>query len=191
MKVIQKGLLTAIFLLGALAGAQAKSKDWILYDFETDTEGWVNEPKNPIKPVHSTNEAHNGRGSLCCVYPFKKGKGVDTVDVQVKPEQPIDCSPKECKGLAAWIYVEKGQQVVASMYTQSGPAWLWKQGPQVTSQGKRWVQVLLPKSDIVVPSDVRCLGIYIYNSREGESPVYIDQIEAVGLKPPEPAANQP
>jgi hypothetical protein len=166
--------LIHLFLVAAAGAANV-----ILYDFETDAEGWATEWGAKSEPVQSTKFARHGTGSLLFEHEF--GKKNETAGVRIQFPAPRDfATDSGFAGFSAWIFIPIGDEWEAQMYIHNGENWDWSEGQLYKKLEPGWHQLFIRPEQIQDAGKIRDIGIQVKNFKlAGKASVFIDQVEAL------------
>lgn len=168
-------------LLLAVGGAAAKSV--MLYDFETDVQGWENEV-DPATGSSAPAELSRGRarsGTSSLAFDFHFGKGARILHCRVKEGFQKDMSDERFQGFSAWVFIPSGlPNWEIKMFVRSGPTWAWGEGKTLKGLQPGWHRVDIGRDKIQYPGMIQDLGVEIMNFFEDiETTIYIDQVETL------------
>lgn len=148
---IQRHLLDAKNVIGKPVylgefGITADRKAAILYDFDTDAQGWSVD-WNYTGPIQVESPSRNSNGAIYYI------TNIDAVNTSsgariVYPESGRDFSVYDY--FSGWVYlpIYAPADLTAEMYMHSGPEWKWASGRNVPLVPGAWTQVKLTKSQI-------------------------------------------
>jgi hypothetical protein len=172
--------MLGIFLalpIGAPAQAPAPAPAGVLYDFETDLEGWrADWGCTEGGPETSQAQAHKGKSSIVCHHKF--GKGDESAAVTVTFDEPKNLTGSK---LSAWIFLpEHSGTWQAQIYVRSG-----EDKTPVFSRMKDglkagWNQVVMSSGEMPDAGDVQEMGVQVKNWNAKRSlEFFVDEIEIV------------
>jgi mannan endo-1,4-beta-mannosidase len=144
----------------------------ILYDFESDTQGWVVEQNqaNATNPTISTIAAFSGTHSLLSTFDLTKAGGFELTKVQAADLSAV-------KKISAKVKLSTGTANIR-LYVKSGSNWDWHDSGSVLVDASEFKTLTIPLDVTWGLDKVQSIGIKVEPvSGAGNAAVYVDSIE--------------
>lgn len=167
----------------------------VLYDFESGTQGWVNDTSiyydnNFGVPTTAASPVHAGGKSLAVPIDFTdKHLGTGDIINDAVYVWPGSLNLSGYPGVTVYVRVSQGPgngnpayPIVGSVYVKTGSSWDFKEGDQIPLIRNRWYKLTISfaAKGVLNTNDVKEIGVHVYGSNydQGTAVLSLDSVQA-------------
>jgi hypothetical protein len=165
----------------------------VLYDFESGTQGWVNDtsisyddifgvPATAVSPVHA------GAKSLSVSVDYSN-RGVNSYINDAVFIRPVGLNLSASPGVTLYVYVSRGAgngnpayPLFGSVFIKTGSGWTFKEGNQIPLRRNQWYKLTIDfaAKGVTNTNDVKEFGVHVYGGEfdAGTAVLTIDSVQS-------------
>ncbi|AEI40679.1 glycosyl hydrolase [Paenibacillus mucilaginosus] len=156
---------------GGSGPGSSAAQPGILYDFETDTGGWILEQNqaSATAPAVTADAAASGSSALSSSFSLAGGAGFELAKVEALDLSAVD-------SISVRVKLSAGQ-ANARLYVKTGSDWVWHDSGASPVDSSGFVMVSIPVASLSNPDLVQSIGVKIEPvGGSGPSVVYVDEV---------------
>lgn len=182
----------AAFCGVALSGI-VSARAAVLYDFESGTQGWVNDTSvfynaNFGVPTSGVSPVHAGAKTLSVPLDFSNRSVYSYINDAIYI-QPVGRNLSASPGVTLYVYVSRGAgngnpayPLFGSVYIKTGSGWTFKEGNQIPLRRNQWYKLTIDfaAKGVTETNDVKEIGVHVYGGEfdTGTAVLTVDSVQS-------------